>query len=275
MSNENVNRKSQRKRTGTGFTLVEVIVGGALTLLLFLGAVDLYVASAQITVQSGAACYATTDAANAVQHVVRDAEESYWLALPEDAWWTSPSGQATSAFQTTGGGSPLDTGVELVAPAVSSMSVSGGNGGSISTPAYDRSTTSSPPSILWIYRANSDGTPNAATGGYLWLSGTELGQTVSRALLTSLSPTSASAVQFQRPANSSGTQQFPYQLEVRLVSVYYASVRGVQTSELAAGTQQAPVIGKCVLLRDHELNLDHEPNPIPPYGATSAPWRSD
>ena len=252
-----------------------MIIGGSLTLLLFLGGVDLYVASAQITVQSGAACYATTDAANAVQHIARDAEEAHWVALPEDAWWTAPGGQAPGAFQTTASGSLLDTGVELVSPALGSIPVAGGNGSLITTPTYDRSATSSPPSILWIYRANSDGTPNAAAGGCLWLSGTELGQPVNRALLASFSPTSAGAVQFQRPTDSSGAQQFPYQLEVRLVSAYYASVRGAQTSELAVGTQQAPVIGKCVLSRDHELNLDHEPNPTPAYGATSAPWHSD
>ncbi len=267
--------KRQQGRARRGFTLVEVIVGGSLTLLLFLGAVDLYVASAQITVQSGAACYATTDAANAVQHIARDVEEAHWLALPEDAWWTSPGGQAPGAFQTTAGGSLLDTGVELVSPASGSPSVAGGNGSLLMPPAYDRSATSSPASVLWIYRANSDGTPNAASGGYLWLSGAELGQPVGRALLASLSPASAGAVQFQRPADSSGAQQFPYQLEVRLVSAYYSSLRGTQTSEMTAGSQQVPVIGKCVLSRDHELNLDHEPNPTPTYGATNTPLRSD
>lgn len=275
MTRKRQHGKRQRRRTGRGFTLVEVIVGGSLTLLLFLGAVDLYVASAQVAVRSGAACYATTDAANAVQHIGRDVGEAHWLALPEDAWWASPGGQAPGAFQTTAGGSRVDTGVELVSPASGSLSVAGGNGSLITPPVYDRSATSSPPSILWIYRANGDGTPNAASGGYLWLSGTELGQPVSRALLASLSPASAGAVQFQRPADSSGAQQFPYQLEVRLVSAYYSSVRGAQTSELTTGNQQAPVIGKCVLSRDHELNLDHEPNPTPAYGAANMPLRSD
>ena len=251
-----------------------MIVGTALTLLLFFGALDVYVAAAHLSVHTASSCYAVTDAANVVQRVVRDAEEARWLALPGTYGWTSPGGAPLNAFQTTDGGAVISTGVQLVFPTTAAVTVQARNGTALAvSPApYDRSQDA--PNSLWIYRSDGGGTPNAASGTYLWMYGTEQGQAVNRALVSSLSPSLADAVQFSRPLPA--PQTLPYQLEISLVSTYYSPLRQAQTSEIDSTTQETYVVGKCVLLRDHEMNFDHEPNPTSAYGAVNAPaWRSD
>lgn len=269
--------KLNARRRQRGLTLLEVIVGTALTLLLLFGALDVYVAGAQLSLHTASSCYAVTDGADAVQHIVRDAEEARWLALPGTTGWSSPAGAPVSAFQTTDSGSTLSTGVELMPPATAAVSVQNGSGAalSVSPTPYNRDQDAAPPSPLWIYRADSGGTPDAAAGTYVWLYGTEHGQPVNKALVSSLSPTTANAVQFSRPT-SAAFQALPYQLQISLVSTYYSPLRQAQTSEINSTAQEERVAGKCALLRDHERNLDHEPNSTASYGAANAPTlRSD
>ena len=270
--------RSRQHEKSAGFTLVEVVVSTGLTLLLFFGAITVYVAATRLTVANGAACYAATDAANAAQHVVQDADEASWIALPGDSGWTSPGAAPASAFQTADNGSTVFTGVELVPPATAAVTVQNGGGGAlaVSPPPYNRSLAYSP-SPLWVYRADSDGTPDAPAGKYLWITGTEQTQAVSRALTGSLNPQAANAVQFSRPVTASAPQSaLPFQLQIKLVSTYYSSFAQTQTSELTTGTQEAQVVGKCVLLRDHELSSDHEPGTSAVYGAANAnSWQSD
>ncbi len=272
------NSLSKKRGRGLGFTLVETIIGTGLTLLLFFGAITVYVAATRLTVSSQAACYAATDAANAVQRTVRDAEEANWIALPGEAGWTSPGTAPVSAFQAVDNGSILLTGVELVPPAAAAATVQNAGGGMlpVSPPPYNRSLPL-PTSPLWIYRADSDGTPDASSGKCLWITGTERGQAVSQALTGSLSPLAVNAVQFSRPITATlPPSALPYQLQIKLVSAYYSSFAQPQTSELTTGTQEALVVGKCVLLRDHELGNDHEPTSSAVYGATNAgSWQSD
>lgn len=263
----------------SGFTLVEVIIGTGLTLLLFFGAITVYVAAARLTQVAGAACYASTDAANAVQHVVRDAEEADWIVLPGEAGWVSPGSAPAAAFQTLDNGSALSTGVELVFPVTAPVAVQDLTGGllPVSPPLYDRSLTPTSAGRLWIYRADGDGTPDAASGKYLWITGTEQGQPVAKALISSLNASTLNAVQFSRPQTAaSPPQALPYQLQIKLVSSYYSSASQSQTSELTAGPQEAVVAGKCVLLRNHELNNDHESDSTSASGAATGPvWQSD
>ena len=262
----------QAHKKARGFTLVEVVVGTGLTLLLFFGAITVYVAAIRLAVSSGAACYAATDMSNVVQHTVKDADEADWIALPGDAGWTSPGTAPASAFQTVDNSAVLFTGVELVLPATAAVTVqdTGGAALTVSPAPYNRSLTPSS-SPLWIYRSDSDGTPDAALGKYLWLTGTEQGQAVSKALTGSLNSQFLNAVQFSRPVTASGMPQaLPYQLQIKLVSTYYSSFAQAQTSELTTGSQEPVVVGKCVLLRDHELNNDHEPSVPAVYGAANA-----
>ena len=263
-------RKSQR-----GLTLVEATVATALTMLLFLGALNLYVAAAQLAVSTAASCYAVTDGANAVQHIVRDAEEARRLALPDESGWQPPGNMPLSAFQTADGSAVISTGVQLVFPATAAASVQSRSSGAlaVSPLPYDR-TQEAEPGTLWIYRSDADGTPDAAAGAYLWLSGIERGQAVNQALISSLSPALPNAVKFARPQASAAT--LPFQLQISLVSSAYSPLRQAQTSEIAATASETTVVGKCALLRDHEMNLDYEPNPTAIYGAVNSPtWRSD
>lgn len=262
--------------------MVEVVVATGLTLLLFFGAMTVYVASARLTLTTGAACYATTDAANAVQQTIRQAEEASWLALPGEPSWTSPGGAAAAAFQATSKGAVISTGVELVFPATADASVQNSVGTTlmVSPVPYSRRLNPDGSNYLWIYRSDSGGIPNASSGTYLWMTGMRQGQNISRAVTGSLSSDAVNAVQFSRPLTaSSPISALPYQLQIRLVSAYYASVAQKMTSELTApGTSpsEALTVGKCALLRDHEMNNDHEPDSAAAYGAASASlWQSD
>ena len=277
MTHTNIRNPNAKRRGQRGLTLIEVIIGTALTLLLLFGALNVYVAGAQLSLNTAASCYAATDGANSVQHIVRDTEEARWLALPGTTGWTSPANAPLSAFQTTDNGAVISTGVELMLPATASVSVQSRSGAALSvSPAlYDRSQDAAPSSPLWIYRADSNGTPNGAAGAYVWLYGTEHGQSVNQALVSSLSPTAANAVKFSRPTAASA-QALPYQLQISLVSAYYSPLRQAQTSEINSTALEEYATGKCVLLRNHEMNLDHEPNFTASYGAVNAPTlRSD
>ena len=278
--NQTLNPASGKGRCG--FTLVEVVVATGLTLLLFFGAMTVYVASARLTLATGAACYATTDAANAVQQTVRQAEEASWLALPGEPSWTSPGGASVAAFQATSQGAVISTGVELVFPATAAASVQSSGGAALPvTPIpYSRSLNPDGSDYLWIYRADKGGAPNPSSGAYLWMAGMRQGQSISQVMTGSLSPNAVNAVQFSRPVTaSSPVTALPYQLQIKLVSAYYASVSQTQTSELTTqGTNpsDALTVGKCALLRDHELNNDHEPGSGAVYGAANASlWQSD
>ena len=271
-------RKLNTKQRGQrGLTLIEVVIGTALTLLLLFGALDVYVTGAQLSLHTASSCYAATDGANAVQHIVRDTEEARWLALPGTTGWISPANAPISAFQTVDNGAVISTGVELMLSATAAVSVQNVSGAALAvSPApYDRSQDAAPTAPLWIYRADSDGTPDAAGGAYVWLYGTEHGQSVNQALVSSLSPILPNAVKFSRPMTTS-SQELPYQLQISLVSTYYSPIRQAQTSEINSTGKEEYVVGKCVLLRDHEMNLDHEPNSAASYGAVNAPnLRSD
>lgn len=267
--------KVRPSKAQRGLSLVEVIVATALTLLLFSGALTLYIAAAQLSLRTTASCYAVTDAANTVQRLIRDTEESRWLALPGTAGWISPGGVPANAFQVTDSGTTLNTGVQLMFSATTAATVLSRNGTTLPvTPQpYDR--TLDAPGPLWIYRSDRDGTPNAASGACLWMYGYEKNQNVSKALIYSLSPTTPNAVTFSRPQTAASIL-LPYQLQVSLVSTYYSPLKDAQTSEINSTSQKEPVVGKCALLRDHEMNLDHEPNSTSTYGAVNASvWRSD
>lgn len=258
-----------------GFTLVEVIIGGALTLLMFFTAIDVYVASARVATRTSAACASTTDAANAGQRMVQETQEAHWLALPSESGWTSPQGEPSGAFLTSSRGAAVATGAMFAFPPSASATVQAVSGSSLSQSALaDRPAVPSAPLMLWIYRADADGTPDASAGQCLWERGTRAGQPVNQAILTSLPPTIPDAAQFGRPTDTAG-RALPYQLRFRLLSSVGTAGQGRQTSEMNPDPALAAVVGKCVLLRDHEMNLDHEPNPATPYGAVNGTLHSD
>ncbi len=254
---------------------MEVIIGGALTLLMFFTAIDVYVASARVATRTSAACASTTDAANAVQRVSQEAQTAHWLALPLESGWTSPRNEPPSAFLTSSGGVTVATGAAFAYPPPASATVQAVSGSplSLSTLAA-RPAVPSDPAMLWVYRADADGTPDAPAGQYLWERGTRAGQAVDQAILSSVPATVPDAVQFGRPTDSAA-QALPYQLRFWLFSASGTAGQGRQTSEMNPDPAQAAVVGKCVLLRDHEMNLDHEPNPATPYGAANGTLHSD
>jgi len=257
-----------------GFSLPEVFISMALLSLLFLGAITIYVASLKLTLRSRASVSASTDAALATARLASDCRMAQWVTLPNDAGssFTQPPGTSVASFTTVDQGNVVNTAAEIVFPTLTTVTVSTG-AHSTADVINDRGAVSTPATAgLWIYRSDSDGTPNSS-GSCLWMTGSENGTAVNQAIVKSLDPTSTSAVQFSRPASTSAA--LPYQLEVKVVSSYASPINGAQTSETTDGSQATSLAGRCIQLRNHEPNLDHDPGTTTVTTAPSAPFTSD
>jgi type II secretory pathway pseudopilin PulG len=241
---------------------VEVLVSNALLGLLFLGAVTLFVASAEQAVKSDAAGSAATGAANGLEHVTEDAREALWCALPDDANgdFTSPPGASAAGYQAGG----VDTGVELAFPGTLTESVQ--DTGPHTATTYNRADPAG--GTLWVYRADAGGASDPQAGTLLWVQGTEWGQPVNHAIMTGVAA-GAGSVAFQRPTDAAGTP-LPYQLQIKLVGAAYSLIGGVQSSEATDGTAVTLTVGRCTLFRDHEPGLSHEPIPAGSSGGANA-----
>jgi type II secretory pathway pseudopilin PulG len=259
-----------------GYSLPEAMISLAILSLLFVTALTVYVASFKLSMRVQASVSATTDAGLAIERIMNDVREAAWIDLPDDpsSQFTAPPGVTSSSFSTTYLGNTVDTAVEIVYQSTSSVTVSSGTNTTVSDTIDDRNGISST-QILWIYRSDASGTPNAA-GGYLWINGSENGTTVDQAIMKSVDPTSSGAVQFSRPYNAaSSPSALPYQLQAKIVSSYYSPVNGNQTSESTNGTQATDLAGRCVEMRNHDTNLDHDPGSTTVNSITAGPWTSN
>lgn len=262
------------RRRNQGYSLVETLISMAILSMLFLTAMTLYIASFKLSLRVQASESATSDAGLATERVMNDVREAAWIDLPSDSdsQFTAPPGVTSSAFSTTYGGSAINTAVEVILPPMSSATVSTGVNTTVGDTVNQRNAQSST-STLWFYRSDGSGNPNTA-GGYLWMVGTENGETVNQAIMKSIDTTSGGAVQFSRPVNTS-TVSLPYQLQAKIVSSYYSPVNGTQTSETTNGTQLTDLAGRCVEMRDHDTNLDHDPGSTTVATTPSSPWTSN
>jgi hypothetical protein len=239
-------------------------------------ALSLFVAAIQLSVKAQSQTGSGADASLGLQRLMTDTRHAFWVGLPDDTkgQWTVPPGTANNSFTVSVNGASQDTAVEIVFPNTSSATLQTGASSMTSDPSVDRTGLAAPPtSTLWVFRSNSDGTPNAAAGAYLWMRGSERGTTVDGPLLKSLSPSAPGAVKFERPVGAE-TSLLPYLLRIKIVSAYYSPITGVQTSEAGDGTQVTQLSGQTALMRDHELNLDHEPG-VTTSTASAGPWYSN
>ena len=108
--------------------------------------------------------------------------------------------------------------------------------------------------VALIYRGDPNGSPNSATGTYLWqysmpADGTfDLVKYPPTALCKSVS-TAPNAVQFVRPTYGGVAEQ--HQMEIKIISSYYSPINGQQTNEQGSGASSSSLTGKCVYMRDH------------------------
>jgi len=279
----------------SGFTLIEAAIAIGIMALIFVTVMDLFVTMARTTVAANSTMFASADANRSMNHVIERMREARWFALPDDvnpvfsppptSLCVEQSGSPCQAsdFETTYGGYNVDTGLEVVFPsgsvnpnpvysacssdATNAPCVTLASGNATSVPTYSRDTDGTD---LYIYRANSNGTPNPSTGICLWEAGTDNGIAVNKSLMSSVA-TAPNAIQFQRP-NTNTFQVAGYEVDVKIVSGYYSPISGTDTNESTNGNTTTTLTGKCVLLRDCEL--DSTPH-IGSGGSAGTKWSAD
>ena len=233
-----------------GFTVMEMMLVVSLSSLLLLGATQLFLASSQAAMRTSVAGQSTLDAANGLQFVMGNTREALTCTLPSDPTnFAAPVGTVANYQCQPPSGPLLNTGVKLVFPGTPAATVKlvDGSGGTF-TPSqpYDKSTNGG---TLWVYRANTDGTPNAAAGSCLWALLRRAGlpdssRPVARMILTSGASTPY-AVQFSQPRTG--------QLQVKIVSGAFSAIGagyGTVTNEATDGTSVTQLTGECVLMRN-------------------------
>ena len=260
-----------------GFTLVETMLAVSLMAMIFLGAMNLYMGGLQAAAKSGAQLTANATAANGLQHVEQDVREAYFLVLPSTTPVPSPAfgsdlgtGYPLSDFQVTyfdpslGANRRIDTGLKIVFPAFTAVTVHKSSGAQLTLSRYDTSTAGT---SLYVYRADMPANPGANTpampdpsqGDCLWASGTENGMPINERFAQLSDSRSAAggisaanmlpnAVEFIKPPE-------PNSLEIRLISSYY-SPTGSSNSTLAGQqsneSNKTLLTGKCVFMQDHQ-----------------------
>ncbi len=292
MRTRNKHYASKNMRRQQGFTLVEAMVALGIMMVLMLGTMDLFIGSLRLASRSTAEVFASQDAARSLRHIIDDTREALWFALPDanDANDLSNSGTLyfTEELATVTGMSSYttanfishdstssnfcDTGMFIAFPAADSsegviLTSSATQSLSTASNKYNLYNRTSPfGSYLFLYRANSNGTPNALTGTCLWEVGTDNGATVNQAIITSVN-SSWDAIQFLRPwntTNNTGTPNIPYEAEIKITSGYFSIINGVQTNESTGGADKntTQLVGKCIAMRNFELTSVHIPKNV-------------
>ncbi len=286
ISLRSVRRPRRRRGSRRGFTLLEMLIAISLMSLLFLGAMDLMIASSRTTLRTQAQIFATGDAANSIQAVIRQIREAQGFCLPtsqtagagEDGWIT-PSGTTLGQFSTLLNGQTVNSAVEITAPpsltpaennykaGIGSIQVQRLDGSMLSlngagrtSPPYDSQIAGTAVSL--IYRGDPDGTPDPDptgsavknAGTYLWQYAMPADGSFNPALhpptaLCKSVSTAPNSVQFVRPAYAGLAE--PNQLEIKIISGYYSPINGTQTNEEGNGDTSSQIVGKCVYMRDH------------------------
>ena len=195
-------------RSRSGFTLIEVGLALLIMSMLFLGATDLFLTAARNTASTNARTQTTLDASNGIQYVLMNGREATSYAVPTDAGWVSPRGTAAS-YQSGAIYAGIEFNYDNRVTTQPILCVTDCVAGTASVPVYD-STQPTTGQTIWVYRADVDGTPDAAAGMYLHAtirpagavgSGSDTNYTISRTIET----TRTDASQFHQ----AGHQRLP------------------------------------------------------------------
>lgn len=282
---------ARRRQHRRGFTLIETMIASTLMGLIFFGAMTLFLAATQTAMRTTVQNQANVDGSNGLQYALSTAREAYAFRLPGEPVdngansgsatpmppgpaWTPPfANDPVSNYQCTlSDGTVVNTGVELVFPALATTSLLRGSATDIFSPVppvYDR-TNMSLGSLLWIYRADKVagpghtwiGRPNPANGKYLWVKGQNaygnaVNMAVSSMVLQTIAGTVSAdragrAVQFTRniPANQSPTNPAITEIAVKLVCGDYSPFTGTQTNVASSASGITSLTGKCSMVRN-------------------------
>ncbi len=247
-----------RFKNQNAVSLLETLFATGIVSMIFIAAMTLYISTARSTVKTQRQVFSGADAANASQAILELAREAYKVRLPDSAGFTSVesgvgwSGASLSDFTMTATVDDetrsVHTGVRLLFRRPSTVQV-GSAAGTRTASVYDYSSSANPPvDSVWIYRGNSNGTPNKETGRFLCIRGSLTGRAALRpTLLSTVDNTSRTAVDFIRKADE------PQLLRFEIRSMYYSPIgqNNAATSDTPAGGA-SQLTARCVILRSFE-----------------------
>ncbi len=237
-------RRARRARARAGYTLVELMVGTSILTLLLAGGTAMLLTMLRAGGATSGAASATLDAGNALQRMEGDLREARRFSLLDTATYDATDANnnvvAVTAVQLT---FPALRASTTVAKDASGGTVVTAGGGSALWDQTDGAT-------LLFFRANPDGTANPNTGSCLWMRGTESGDAVDRAMISTVAP-SPYAVQFIQPYQPGTAKPVANEVQIKLTTAVYDPIHGTASSDSTSGgvTQ---LTGDCVYLRDHD-----------------------
>ena len=240
-----------KKYASRGFTLLEVMFAITICSLLMLAMMSLYMMMLRTAATAVSIGTTSLDAANAIQKVTSSLRQAQSFQVMDNSTYDAvdSSGNVVAV-----------TGLNITFPAAaSSLSVVASSSGTTvplsgTSAIFDRTKGGT---TLLFYRSDSKGNPAPSTGSYLWMTGTDTGVTVSRALIKTISP-EANAVQFIQPYMPDGVTPIPNAVEVSIVTANNNGTAGTVSSHSSRGSTTS-LTGEQTYLRDHN-----------PTGVTSA-----
>ena len=210
---------------------MEVMFSLIITSVLVLGMLSLFVVMLRTATKASSLGTTSLDAANAIQKISMSLRQARSFQLLDNTTY-----DATNSM----GAIVAVTGLSVVAPAggptISVVATNTGNTIALSgsSTIFDRTADGA---TLTFYRSDAAGRPQPSTGGYLWMSGTENGTAVSRAIVRTIAP-EADAVQFIQPYQTDGTTPIQNAVEISLVTSSNGGTAGTVSSQSSNGGQR-------------------------------------
>ena len=236
-------RKEPTKSASRGFTLMEFMFAITLCSLLVLAMMSLYIMMTKTAAKAVSIGTTSLDAANAIQKVTFSLRQAQSFQVMDNATYDAVDGS---------GNVVAVTGLTVTFPAAASALsvVATASGATVpltgASAIFDRTAGGS---TLLFYRSDSKGNPAPSTGSCLWMTGTDMGVTVNRALIKTVSPT-ATAVQFMQPYMPDGTTPIPNAVEISIVTANNNGSAGTVSSHSTRGGTTT-LTGEQTYLRDH------------------------
>lgn len=235
--------KKFKKPAARGFTLMELMFAITICTLLMLAMMSLYMMMLRTAATAVSIGTTSLDAANAIQKVTSSLRQAQSSQVLDNGTYDAvdKSGNVVAV-----------TGLMITFPATAaSLSVVATSSGTTvpltgTSAIFDRTKGGA---TLLFYRSDNKGNPAPSTGSCLWMTGTDMGVTVNRALIKTISP-EATAVQFIQPYMSDGVTPIPNAVEVSIVTANNNGTAGTVSSHSSRGSTTM-LTGEQTFLRDH------------------------
>jgi len=246
MANKKILRRVSHRRRA--LSLPEVIFALVISTIVMIASMSLFIMT--LTAGKTATSIGSTsqDAANAIQKITSTLRVAESFSILDNSTYdavVSGSTVAVTGLQIT---YPPNSGTisAVTSTGGATVALSGSNALYDNT-AYNSATNTGP--TLTFYRSDINGNPAPTNGGYLWMSGTENGVAVSRALIRTVAP-EADAIQFIQPYETDGVTPIPNAVKISIVTSSNNGVAGTVTSHSSSGSTSI-LTGDQVYLRNH------------------------